>query len=126
FAFGVVLCYSILPFAFQWFASYVPKNAELRPSVQGSVIFSVKMLLVFGILFQLPIIMMLLAKIGIVSSKMLWNQWRVAVVLIATVAAIATPSNDAFSMIMAAVPMVFLYFLGIFLVKLTERKRKYI
>jgi sec-independent protein translocase protein TatC len=122
FVLGVALCYLIMPVAFEWFASYIPKNAELRPSMQASVFFTVKMLLVFGLLFELPIVLMLAAKIGIVDSRMLKENWRVAIVLVCIVAAIATPSNDALTMLMAAVPVAFLYFLGIFLVRITERK----
>lgn len=118
---GVVLCYKIMPIGFEWFAYYIPKNAELRPDVQNSIAFMVKMLLVFGILFQVPIVIMILSHIGIIDSRMLKNNWRIAVVLASIVAAVATPSNDALTMIIAAVPVIILYFLGIFLVQLTER-----
>ncbi|MHB9036435.1 MAG: twin-arginine translocase subunit TatC [Armatimonadota bacterium] len=121
---GVVLCYLIMPVAFEWFSAYVPKNAELRPSVQGSVIFIIKMLLVFGLLFELPVVLMLLGKIGIVDSRMLKENWRVAMVAVSVVAAVATPSNDALTMMMAALPVALLYFLGIFLVRITEGKPK--
>ena len=117
---GVVLCYAILPAAFKWFASYVPEGVELRPTLQMAVLFSLKMLLMFGVTFQLPIVLMLLAKIGIVYSKMLWTNWRVAMVGVAILAAVATPSNDAFTMMMMAVPVALLYFFSIFLVKIVE------
>lgn len=119
---GVALCYIIMPVAFHWFASYIPPNAELRPNVQASVLFTLKMLLAFGILFELPVVLMMLAKIGIVDSKLLWENWRTAVVLVAVIAAVATPSGDAFTMLMAGIPVAILYFLGIGLVKLVERK----
>jgi sec-independent protein translocase protein TatC len=111
-----------MPVAFEWFAYYIPKNAELRPDVQNTIIFVVKMLLVFGLLFQVPIVMIILVKIGIIDSKMLRENWRTAVVLASIVAAVATPSNDALTMMIAAVPIVILYFLGIFLVSITEQK----
>jgi len=117
---GVTLCYLILPTAFRWFAGYVPKNAELRPSVQTNILFLVKMLFMFGVVFELPVVLMLLAKVGIVNSRMLRRNWRVAMVLVAVVAAFATPSNDAFSMLMMAAPVALLYFLSIFLVKFVE------
>lgn len=124
FAGGVVLCYTILPMAFKWFASYVPPGAELRPSVQASVLFTVKMLLAFGVVFELPIVLMLLAKVGIVDSRLLRENWRVAMLGVTIVAAVATPSGDAFSMMMMAVPVAMLYFMSILLVKMIEGKRR--
>ena len=120
FSIGVVLCYLILPAAFRWFAAYVPKGAELRPTVQQSILFSVKMLFMFGVVFELPVVLMLLAKVGIVNSRMLRQNWRIAMVLVAVVAAVATPSNDAFTMLRMAIPVAALYFLSIILVKFVE------
>jgi len=122
---GVVLCYFILPAAFKWFASYVPKGAELRPSVQASVLFTVKMLFAFGVVFQLPVVLMLLAMVGIVDSQMLKDNWRIAMVAVSVVAAIATPSNDAFSMLCMAIPVAGLYLFSIFLVWLVEGNRPF-
>jgi len=120
---GVVLCYFILPAAFSWFALYVPKNAELRPSVQQSILFTVKMLFAFGVAFELPIVLMVLGKLGIVNSRMLRANWRICVVAVAIVAAVATPSNDALTMICMAIPLVFLFLFSIFLVWLVEEDR---
>ena len=82
---------------------YVPKGAELRPTLQGSVLFTVKMLFAFGLAFELPVVLMLLGKIGIINSKMLSTNWRHLVVAICVIAAIITPSNDAFSMLCMAI-----------------------
>lgn len=124
FLMGVVLCYFILPAAFKWFALYVPKNAELRPSVQQSILFTVKMLFAFGVTFELPVVLMLLGKVGIVNSRMLRANWRTCVVAVSVMAAIATPSNDAFSMLCMAIPLVFLFLFSIFLVWLVEEERR--
>jgi len=120
---GIVLCYVILPAAFNWFALYVPKNAELRPSVQQSILFTVKMLFAFGVVFELPVVLMLLGKVGIINSRMLRANWRICVVGVSVVAAVATPSNDAFSMLCMAIPLTFLFLLSIFLVWLVEEER---
>lgn len=122
FALGVMLCYYILPYGFQWFTSFIPRHADMRPTVQGSIRFTVMMLLAFGLAFELPVFLMLLGQIGIINSKMLKDNWRYATVALSVVAAIATPSNDAFSMLMMASPLVFLYFLSIILVRCVEKK----
>lgn len=119
---GVVLCYLILPNAFRWFASFVPEGADLRPGLLQSILFAVKMLLAFGIVFELPIVLMLLGKVGVVSSRFLLQNWRVAMVGVAALAAVATPSNDALTMLFMAVPVALLYFLSIGLVRIVERK----
>jgi len=122
FAGGVATAYLIFPAAMNWFIGYVPKDAELRPSMSATVVFIVKMLLAFGLVYEMPIFLLLLAKIGIINSRMLKSSWRFAVVAIAVVAAVVTPSADAFSMMAMAVPMVGLYVLSIALVKFVEPK----
>jgi sec-independent protein translocase protein TatC len=122
FALGVSLCYYIMPVAVRWFVSYVPDNTEFRPFVSQNLLFIVKMLLAFGLAFELPIALMFLGKLGIINSKMMKTYWRQAVIITATLAAIATPSNDAFSMLMLAVPMCILFVLSIYLVKIIEPK----
>lgn len=122
FAAGASLCYWVLPYAFKWFASFLPKDAAIMQSVPANMRFELLMLLAFGCAFELPVVLMLLAQIGIVNSKMLKDNWRYSVVAIAVLAAMFTPSNDVLSMMTMAVPMVILYIASIWLVKLVERK----
>jgi sec-independent protein translocase protein TatC len=121
FAGGVVLAYVILPVGIQWLTNQRPPGSILMPSVQHTLLFIVKMCLAFGVVFQLPVILMFLGKVGIVNSKMLKSHWRHAVVLCGIVAAVATPSNDAFSMLMMCLPLVLLYLLSIGLVRIVEK-----
>lgn len=123
FATGVSMAYLIFPAATQWFVSYIPPGAEFRPSVSETIIFIAKMLLAFGIVFEMPVVLLFLAKVGIVNSEMLKSQWKYSVVVISIVAAVATPSNDALSMTMMAAPLVLLYFASIFLVRHVETKQ---
>lgn len=118
---GVYLAYIILPVGVVWLASQNPEGATFMPSVQGTLLFIVKMCLAFGLVFQLPVVLMFLGKVGIVNSSMLKSYWRQAVVILAIVAAVATPSGDAFSMAMMCAPLLVLYVLSIGLVKLVER-----
>ncbi len=120
FALGVTLCYIAMPRALEWFVSLVPPNTTLIPDISRTLVFMVQMYLAFGVMFELPVVLMFLAKIGLVNSRMMIRLWREAVVATAFLAALATPSNDAFTMLMMAVPMVFLYFLSIILVRWME------
>jgi sec-independent protein translocase protein TatC len=123
FVFGVATAYVIFPAAVRFFIGYIPRGAELRPTVGGTVIFIVKMFLAFGLVFEMPVVILVLGKIGIVNAGMLKSGWRHALVGIALLAAVATPSTDAFSMMAMAVPLAILYGLSILLVRMVEPKR---
>lgn len=123
FASGVTMCYVVLPAAFRWFVSYVPEGAELRPTVQGSLLFTLKMLLAFGVSFEMPVVLMLLAKVGIIDAKLLTSNWRYAMVGVCVMAAVATPSGDALTMMTLAAPLAGLYFLSILFVRFVQPKR---
>ncbi|MGE0057804.1 MAG: twin-arginine translocase subunit TatC [Dehalococcoidia bacterium] len=99
-------------------------NSDIEPfiSVQKYVGFVTKMLLVNGLAFQTPMVVMGLAKIGIVTSRKLLGWWRFAIVGAFIISAIITPSIDPVTQTLVAGPMVFLYFFGIALAKLVEGK----
>lgn len=122
FVMGVVLGYFFLPAAIRWFLSYLADygNATLLQNPLSYVLLAVKIILAFGLSFQLPIVLIILAKLGLVSSKRLLTYWRHAIVVIFTVAAIVTPTNDPLSMMVMALPMVFLYFVTVGIVKRME------
>ncbi|MDW8289672.1 MAG: twin-arginine translocase subunit TatC, partial [Armatimonadota bacterium] len=122
FVMGVVLGYLFLPAAIRWFLSYLADygNATLLQNPLSYVLLAVKILLAFGLCFQLPIVLIILAKLGLVSSKRLMTYWRHAVVLIFAVAAVVTPTNDPLSLMVMALPMIFLYFFTVGVVKRME------
>jgi len=93
----------------------------VRPVMYWS--FVMKMLLAFGIVFQLPVVLMFLAWIGLVNTRMMKQNWRYAIVGCSVIGAVATPSNDAPSMLMMVVPLIILYFASIWLVGIVERLR---
>jgi sec-independent protein translocase protein TatC len=125
FVMGVAIGYLLLPAAIRWFLSYLSDygNATLLQNPLSYVLLAVKILLAFGLSFQLPIVLIILAKLGLVTSKRLMTYWRHAVVIISVIAAVITPTNDPLSMTVMAAPMVFLYFLTIGIVKRMEGNR---
>ena len=74
-----------------------------------------------GLSFETPLIMYLLAKLGIVSAQGLLKGWRFALIGIAVIAAVATPTPDPINMVILMVPLLFLYFLGVLLAALARR-----
>ena len=118
---GVLLAFYVLPVGIKWLISQNPPQAKFMPSVTSTLLFILKMYLAFGLVFQMPVVLMFLAKVGIVSSRTLKSYWRQAIVAIGIVAAAITPSGDAFTMLVMCAPMCVLYLLSIGLVKLVER-----
>lgn len=123
FVFGVVAAYLVLPLGFVWLAAQNPPNSRYMPSVGPSMVFILKMCFAFGLVFQMPVVLMFLGKIGVVNATMMKARWKEAIVVIAVVTAIATPSNDALSMILMCLPMTLLYAVSIVLVSRTGRKK---
>lgn len=124
-AFGVSVAYVTMFYAMRWFLSYLddfPQPAVLMQDPNDYIIFFVKMMAAFGLAFQLPVVLMGLAFVGIVTSKGLKKHWRWGVVL-AAAGGLFTPSNDLFSMALMAIPLLMLYGLSIFLVQLVEKMR---
>lgn len=89
-------------------------------SVQKYVGFATKLMLVTGLVFETPLLVMGLAKLGVVHSRRLLGWWRYALVGAFILSAIVTPSIDPITQTMVALPMIVLYFVGIGLAKLVE------
>jgi sec-independent protein translocase protein TatC len=122
FAMGLACAYLILPMAITWFLSYIPSDTILLQNPLTYIVFVVKLMLIFGLLFQLPVVLMFLGKIGVINSGMMKKYWRQIAVGLFTVAMIAAPSNDPGTMLALAVPLTILFFGSIWLVQLVEPK----
>jgi len=81
-------------------------------------------LLGLGLVFELPILIFFLSLFGIVTPKFLWQNFRYAILVIAIVAAIITPTPDATTMLIFMAPMVGLYFVGIGVSAAVVRKKR--
>ena len=125
FVMGAGFAYAAVPAMFAWFASY----AEDFPGVSiiqeaGSQLFLVaKMMLAFGVAFQLPLIVYGLGLAGILTAEALLKYWRHGATAIFFISAVITPSNDPFSMLMMAVPLTGLFIGSVYAVKFMEKKR---
>ena len=122
FLMGLSCAYLILPMAVHWFLSYIPPGAVLMQNPLTYIVFVVKLLLVFGLLFELPVVLMFLGKIGIINSALMIRYWRQIAVALFTLAMVVAPSNDPGTMLALAIPLTLLFFASIGLVKLVEPK----
>ncbi|ADG68503.1 Sec-independent protein translocase, TatC subunit [Planctopirus limnophila DSM 3776] len=119
---GAAFCYfAVFPLMLDFLLGY---NARLgiNPQIRISewISFAVSFPLMFGISFQLPLVMMFLAKINVVTPKMFREQRRMAILVIAIASMLLTPSGDPASMILMMAPLLVLYELGIYLCKVPE------
>jgi sec-independent protein translocase protein TatC len=124
FLMGVGVGYMVSAPAVRMLLRFVPPETEIRLSLSRSVLTLVKFYLAFGLCFQLPIVIVLLAKIGIVDSGMLVRRWREAAVGILVLAAVVTPTWDPITLSIAALPMMVLYIGTIGAVKIIERRER--
>jgi sec-independent protein translocase protein TatC len=76
-----------------------------------------------GVAFQAPLVTFILAKVGLVTPEFLVRNWRIAIVIVAVIAAFITPTVDPFNMALLMVPLLVLYLLSIFLAVLATRGR---
>lgn len=81
-------------------------------------------MLAMGLVFQMPAIAYILARIGLINARFLIKSWKISLIVILIVAAVASPTPDAFNMMLFAAPMVLLYILSIFVAWFFGKKRK--
>jgi sec-independent protein translocase protein TatC len=121
---GVLFGYYVaLPPAFEFFVAFATDFLKPMISFREYLSFSLKMLLAFGLSFELPVFIFFLARLGIVNARMLRKQRRYAILVIFIAAAFLTPSPDAFSQILMAAPLMLLYEISVFLARYAEKKR---
>jgi sec-independent protein translocase protein TatC len=84
--------------------------------------FIVVLLGIFAIMFQLPIVLSMLASVGIVNAKMLSEKWRHATLIIVILAGIAAPDGNPLTMALLAAPLIALYLVSIIVVRITQPK----
>lgn len=117
---GAAFAYFVVfPFGFNFFLSFVSKgtyNVAATISMASYISFVLRITIAFGIVFELPAIIFLLAKIGIINHEMLKKYRRFAIVGIFILAAVLTPP-DVISQIAMAAPLLLLYELSIFIAK---------
>ena len=126
FATGVVFCWYCMPTALSWFASYVLnfQDVVLMQTAGTMVFFVVKMLIAFGIAFELPLFVYILGALNLLKAETLLKYWRHSATSIFVFSMIVTPSQDPLTMLMMAIPLTLLFIVSVYAVKFTQRKQR--
>jgi sec-independent protein translocase protein TatC len=119
---GMAFAYFIVfPMAFRFFADFTPVGVTMATDIDKYFNFVLTMFIVFGIAFEVPVVEVLLVRIGVVTVQQLKDIRRYIIVAIFVVAAVVTPP-DVFSQLALAIPLCFLYELGIILARFAPSK----
>jgi sec-independent protein translocase protein TatC len=122
---GAFFCYrAVLPLAFSYFIDQF-RAMGVSPEIRIGEYFTFffRLILAFGITFELPVLTFFLVRVGIWDHRFLLRQFRYAILVIFIVAAVLTPGPDVISQVMLAVPLTFLYLLSIAVAYVWRRDR---
>jgi len=112
----------VFPYGFDYFASFIGPQLQFLPALAVYFGFSVKMLLAFGLIFELPLFVLFLSRLGMVTAEGMRRARRWSILVIFIVAAVLTPP-DPFSQTAMALPLIVLYEISIWVAKVFGKKR---
>ena len=124
FLFGVGVGYYVLPKGLEVLIGFAPEKLQSLVDFGDYFSFFSRMLLVFGVSFEIPLFVLLLNLAGVVSGKTLGSYRPWIVVGTFVFAAVATPSTDPFSMLMLGIPMTVLFLLSEVIARIVDRRRR--
>ncbi len=113
----------VIPHIVGLMVSFAPINTASLVDGKGYLDFVLRLILVIGVAFVLPVFLVLLNFVGVLQGGTILKSWRIAILAITLFTAVATPSADIISMLLLAIPMVILYFVAV-AITLVHDKRK--
>lgn len=116
--------YVVFPMTWKFFVSFTTDYMTFMPRVEPAFALYMKMLLGFGLVFQMPTVVLFMARMGLVTARFLWRNIKYAILIIFIVAAVVTPSSDMFTQTAMAAPMMVLYIFSIFLAWAFGKKKE--
>ncbi|MBN1127929.1 MAG: twin-arginine translocase subunit TatC [Chitinispirillaceae bacterium] len=119
---GLLFCYFTLPLVLKFLTGYAAYRLDPFFKINDYFGFLLKLSIAFGVVFELPVISFMLARLGLIDARFLIKHSRIAVVIIAVMAALLSPP-DVFSMSLLAVPLLVLYGVSILIARLAGRKK---
>ncbi len=112
----------VFPFGFKFLMGYTNEYVKALPSVKEYFSFSTKLLFAFGLVFEMPVIVFFLAKMGLVTPEAMRRKRKYAILMAFVVGAILTPP-DVLTQFMMAVPLMALYEISVFVAKFAKKKK---
>ncbi len=121
---GASFCFFVVfPYAFTFFVGFASEDIAAMPSLSAYLGFALKLLIAFGLIFEMPLFTFFLARMGVLTAQIMRNGRKYAILCIFIVAAILTPP-DVISQLLMAFPMMLLYELSIGVAAMFGRKKK--
>jgi sec-independent protein translocase protein TatC len=121
---GIVVCYLVLPKGLQILLGFTPEGVANLPDVPTYLNFVIRMVLVFGLGFELPLFLVLLTAAGVVSWQTLRSWTRILIFAVFVFAAVATPTGDPITMLFLAAPLLVLLAVALGVAWLIDRRRR--
>lgn len=121
---GAALAYTVLPISMRVLLGITPEGSANILPMDTILDFIVRMILVFGAAFELPLLLVMLNFSGMVTGRRMAGWWRGVVMGVFIFGAVATPTTDPFGMIALAGPIVVLYFLAVGVSILNDKRRR--
>ena len=109
---GTALAWASLPTFVQVLVGFTPAGSANVINASDYILFTIRILLVFGIAFVLPVVLVLLNFAGVITAQNILKSWRMAIFVSAVVGAIATPVAEPMAMFLLMVPLLILYFVA--------------
>jgi sec-independent protein translocase protein TatC len=123
FALGATLAYIMLPVAVRILLGFAPGDLANQVPLNEYIDFVLRFMIVFGLAFELPLILVIMNIAGVVTSKQIRSWWRQMIFGIAVFAAIATPTPDPYSMMALMTPMALLYGIAIIVTAVLDKRK---
>ncbi len=116
--------YIVFPLTWRFFASFTSDVLTFMPRVEPAFSVYLRMILAFGVVFQMPTLVLFLARMGVLTARFMIKNFKYAVLLIIIISAVVTPDGGGVSLVAMSVPLVFLYIFSILLAWAFGKKKR--
>lgn len=120
---GVGVAILALPAAIYGLTAFTPEGSSNIITASDYIRFVLQLVLTFGIAFVVPVLLVMLNMIGLISGRTVLKSWRIVVVIVLVISAMAAPGSDPFTMFYLAIPLITLFFVAIGICLYLDRRR---